>query len=256
MSVPTICFPVSFLERPEDRSFLIEMSFAEVPADTAKLTLYRIWHDFATGGSDRRVVNPENLPEDRQVRVLESFCGWTGTAGKLVRMGIDSGFLKIDGTAESGHSLVCCGFYPINSAWKKKGTSMQQLGAYTRVLKRDDKIAEADLTQREELWSRTGGGIFTTVPEHERRDAMKFIYRICRSRGIDVPSDAVLSAGPFRAAVECLEAQTPEKKVNNALIWIISQRSSPDLPERLDALLREWPEILKKSAEEMESAPA
>ena len=30
-----ICYPSSFLERPEDRSFLIELSFAKIPAASA-----------------------------------------------------------------------------------------------------------------------------------------------------------------------------------------------------------------------------
>lgn len=244
-----IVYPISFLERPEDRSFLVELKHAGVHPDTAKLLLYRIWADFATGGSDRRAIHESNIAKDRQVRVLEAFCDWQGESGLLVRMAVESGFLRIE-IGPKGGMLVCAGFYPINSAWSAKGRSFQKKGAYTRVLNRHASMADEEAGKREELWKRTGGGIFHEVPESTRREAMRFIIRVCRTLGMDVPGDVVLHAGPFRMAIEHLQS-TPEPKINDTLLWLLSRRGSPEIPDRLDAVLREWPEYVRRSAEEL-----
>ena len=243
-----ICYPQAFLERPEDRSLLVELAIAEVPEDSAKLILYRIWADFATSGSDRRVIDEERLDDDRQVRVLEAFCGWKGAPGRLVRLAAETGFLKIEGS-ENGTMLICKDFFPINSAWSSKGRSFQKKGAFTRVMRKHLEAAETDAVQREELWSRTGAAAFLDIPEASRKDALRFIYRICRALGIQVPSDEVLRAGPFRQAIDC-QRDTPAKVIDDTLIWLISRRKSPDIPDRIDAILRAWPDYVKQAAAE------
>jgi hypothetical protein len=250
MSAPVICYPYSFLERPEDRSFLIELGIANVPGDTARLMLYRIWADFATGGSDRRVLaSPENLGKDRLVRVLESFCGWSGEPGLLVRMGVESGFLQIERGGDIT-MLVCHGFFPINSAWTRGGNSFQKRGAYTRIKNKQASLADAEASKREELWQRTGTTAFSEFNDDERKSALRFIIRICRALGLKIPADSVLAAGPFRMAAECLRASS-EKEIDDTLLWLISKRQSPDISDRLDVILRGWSELMKKAASEI-----
>lgn len=249
MSEAVICYPQSFLERPEDRSFLMELEMAGVSNDASRLVLYRIWADFATSGTDRRSVNDEDLAGDRAVRVLEAFCDWRGEPGALVRMAVETGFLKIEPSA-TGPMLICKDFFPNNSAWSSKGRSFQKKGAFTRVMKKHLASAEDDASQREELWKRTGSSIFEEIPGETRAAALRFIYRICRALGRPVDSDEVLSAGPFRQAVDCLR-DFSAKEVDDTLVWLISRRKSPDIPERIDAVLRAWPDYVKQSAAEI-----
>ena len=246
MSVPVICYPYSFLERPEDRSFLIELSLEGVAPDSARLMLYRIWADFATGGSDRRVLaEVEDIGKDRLVRVLESFCGWKGESGSLVRMALASGFLKMEHVGESS-VLVCCGFFPINSAWTRGGNSIQKRGAYTRIRNKQSDLADKEASEREELWKRNGSVAFSEFTEEERKSSLRFIIRICRALGMKMPADSILSAGPFRMASEVLRVSS-QKEIDDTLLWLISKRQSPDVSDRLDVILREWKEMSKKA---------
>ena len=249
MSTPaTICYPSSFLERPEDRSFLIELSFAAIPKDTARLILYRIWADFATGGSDRRKIDSADMVADRQVRVLEGFCEWAGEPGALVRMAIGAGFLVVE-HGEAGSMLVCKGFYPANSAWNAKGRGFQRRGGLSRVLKGHSLKADDDVALLEKLWERTGNP-FADVDPETCRDASRLIYRICRTLGIATPGENDLKSGVMRQAIECVRS-TDATQTKGTLLWLLSRRKEPDMPDRLDAILRAWPTFVAKSAAEM-----
>lgn len=245
----TVAYPTSFLERPEDRSFLIELELARVPKDAARLILYRIWSDFATGGSDRRKIEVENLAEDRQVRVLENYCEWTGEPGDLVRMAIAAGFLTlIDG--DSGKYLVCAGFYPINSAFNAKGRSFQRRGGLSRVLNAQSQAAQGDADDFEKLWERTGNP-FQDVPPEICRRAILLISNITRALGLKNPTNEELKTGIMRMAIENVQS-TDEKAVSETLLWILSRRKDPDMVNaRLDTILRTFPAHVASAASEM-----
>lgn len=243
----TICYPSSFLERPEDRSFLIELNFASVAKDAAKLILYRIWADFATGGSDRRQILAEDLQNDRQVRVLENFCEWTGTPGDLVRMAIGAGFLVVE-HSELGAMLVCKGFYPTNSAWNAKGRGFQKRGGLSRVLKVHGEKAEGDVEDMEKLWAKTGNP-FPEVDPDTRLEASRLIFRICRTLNLKTPTTTELQSGIMRMAIELVLA-ADEPQIKETLLWMLSRRNEPDMPKRLDVVLREWPSHAAKAKNE------
>ncbi len=244
-------YPTSFLERPVDRSFLVELEFANVPKDSARLILYRIWADFATGGSDRRRIEAADLAEDRQVRVLESFCEWAGKSGDLVRMAVDAGFLTLSGGDEGRH-LVCEGFYPINSAFNSKGRSFQRRGGLSRVLQKHNLAAAGDADQLEKLWERTGNPFQDVAPEICRRAAI-LISNITRALGKPSPTTEELKTGIMRMAIENVQA-TNEKDQAETLLWILSRRKDPEMENsRLDSILRAWPTYVQKAASEMSS---
>lgn len=242
-----ICYPSSFLERPEDRSFLIELSFVSIPKDTARLILYRIWADFATGGSDRRQIDAENLEQDRQVRVLENFCEWSGRAGELVRMAVGAGFLTVE-RGESATMLVCKGFYPTNSAWNAKGRGFQKRGGLSRVLKVHGEKADGDVEELEKLWARTGNP-FTDIDPEILLHATRLICRICRTLAIKNPTATELQSGIMRMAIELVQA-SDEAQIKETLLWLLSRRKEPDMPDRLDVILRAWPGYVEKAKSE------
>ncbi len=249
MSQPAvICYPASFLERPEDRSLLIELDFARIPENSAKLILYRIWADFATGGSDRRPVDPENMEEDRQVRVLENYCAWTGAPGHLVRMAVEAKFLLIE--LGENPMLVCKGFYPINSAWNAGNRSFQKLGGLSRGLNAQTAIADKDAGRRLELWSRTMRNPFEDIAPEILSSALNFIMRVCRIMNFPQPDDTALQAGVMRMAVESV-SNYAEDEIRKTMLWLLSRRKEPGMPDRLDAVLRIWPSYQKSAVEEM-----
>lgn len=246
-----ICYPTSFLERNTDRSFLIELGVAGVSKPEAKLILYRIWADYGTSGSDRRPVNPGDLSNDRQVLIIEQFCDWSGRRGDLVRMAIESGFLKLE-SGDGGAVLVCDGFYPINSAWSSTGRSFQRRGAYSKVLKKQQEEAVEMVKRQEELFQRTASSHFTGMSAEERTAGRMLITGICRALGVNTPKDDVLDAGPMRMAVEIVK-ERDDAQVREVLLWMLSQRKSGTIPvDRIDAVLREWPEYVRKVRSEMD----
>lgn len=248
-----VSYPQSFLSRPEDRAFLIEQDQAGVSPEKAALTLYRIWADYSTGGSDRRPLADEDLSKDRQVRVLESFCGWDGAPGDMVRLAVAAGFLRIETQPSGNRALVCTGFYPINSNWNAKGNSFQRKGAFTRILTADLKSAMKSAEEREELWSRTGGGAFAAIPAESRREALVFMNRVCRALKMPVPADSVLAAsGAFDLALAVLRDHE-SREVDSTLMWLLANRNGQDIPDRLDVVLREWKTFLAKAQEDIGS---
>lgn len=247
-SAAIIAYPSSFLERPEDRSFLIELESAQVPIDKARLILYRIWADFGTGGSDRRPIHTAALAEDRQIRVLEAYCEWHGPPSALVRMAVAAGFLSI--ASGEQEMLVCTGFYPINSAFNAKGRSFQRRGGLSRVLKDQTNRAEGDAELMEKLWERTGNP-FQDLPPETCKRATRFIFQICRTLGLPAPDAAALQSGIMRMAIECVQT-TEEERIKETLLWLLSRRKEPDMPTRLDAIIRAWPSYVTRSTTEMQ----
>jgi hypothetical protein len=249
MNEAVICYPRSFLERPEDRRFLMELKHLEAPEDSARLYLYRLWADYATGGSDRReITHPEaEIGKDGAVRLLEDFCGWVGVSGDLVRAALAAGFLSID-SRDGKRALVCTGFFPINSAWCRDGKSMQKKGGLARAAQNQKRATERDAAARETLWLRRNDE-FDVTPE-QRGAALRFVMRLCRAVNLATPDDEALRAGPFRKAAEILD-RADEATVERTLLWLISNRSEPDIPQRIDQLLRGWDTFVSRAQSEM-----
>jgi hypothetical protein len=250
-AMSVVSYPHSFLSRPEDRAFLLEMNEAGIGHDRSCLICYRMWVDFSTGGSDRRALEAELLEEDRAVRVLESFLGWDGKPGALVRMAISSGFLREERMPGGKAVLICSGFYPINSNWSAKGNAFQRKGALTRVLSDDLKRAEQSVAAQEEIWGRTGGGAFAAIPAEERRAGFVFMNRVCRALRMNVPAEGVLaSSGALDLALRVLR-EHDAKQIDATLMWLLANRQGQKVPDRLDAVLREWQDFANQASAEM-----
>lgn len=245
MAESVICYPSLFLERPQDRVFLEKLRRAGVGDDTSKLMLYRIWADFATGQSDRRGLakGGSHLAADPYALSIESFCEWRGEAGLLVSFAVESGFLRLEGGGDE-RVLVCDGFFPINSGWSKSGNSMQKKGAFTRILRRQEREAKAEVDEREELWSRTNA--VPELGENQRRAAVLFIARVCRALQFPPPTDAELNTGMLRRAHEIVTS-TDEVSLEQTLLWLLSMRGDQLIPVRADLALKMWPDLMRSA---------
>lgn len=245
-----VVYPESFLSRPCDRMFVGALAADGVDVYRARWICYQVWRDFATGGSDRRIISGADFAEDRVVFVLESFCEWGGPRGKLVDAAVDAGFLQVENTPGGGRVLICVDFYPSNSSWNSKGNSMQRRGAFTRVLRKDQEKSEAAVKEREELWSRTGGGVCKDMDPALRRRGLLFVNRVCRALRMDPPTDALLAAGDvIGMAARCAAADA--EVVDRTLLWMLSNRDGQEIPGRIDAVLREWDKFVEAASREL-----
>jgi hypothetical protein len=105
--------------------------------------------------------------------------------------------------------------------------------------------------EREELWNRTGGGAFASIPAEARREALVFMNRVCRALRMPVPADSVLAAsGAFDLALACLRDHDA-KAIDSTLMWLLANRNGQDVPDRLDAVLREWASFSAKALEDI-----
>jgi hypothetical protein len=232
---------------------LMELDSCGVKGADAKLLLYRLWADFATGGSDRRPVatGTADLASDMAVRMIESFCGWEGNGGDLILACIAANFLAFDPAPDggSGGHLICTGFFPINSAWCRSGKSMQKKGGWARAAQRQVITADREAGERMELWKRTGAS-FGDMSASDRGEALRFVLRVCRAMNVATPTDDELRAGPLRLASEII-ARTSAARLNDIFVWIIGNRSAQGIPTRLDLILRDWEAIEKRALSEM-----
>jgi hypothetical protein len=238
-----VSYPLFFEDRQEDRAMVADLVSQGVDPNVAAFMLYRIWKEFAHGKSDRRVVDPSNLAADRSVLMIEQFCKWSGTRGGLVSAAIAAGFLRLESVAGGGTLLVCHGFRENNN----RATSMQSRGGLGRALKTHQREAAAAAEEREKLWSRTGGGAFKEIPAEQRREAIVFIVLVCRALGRPIPADAALTDGTFHLAIEIIRDHSEESR-KAVLMWLLPNRGDASIPERIDMVLRAWPEYVTKSA--------
>lgn len=250
MAEAVICYPASFLERPEDRRFLMELAACGCSGAEAHLMLYRIWADYSTGKSDRRKIRAarEDLATDTDVRLMEDFCGWKGGAGDLVISAVNSGFLRHE-RLEGVNSLVCHGFFPINSSWCRDGKSFQKRGGLSRSADKQAIAADREARERETLWDRTSQK-FEDVTPARRGDSLRFCLRVTRAMDIPNPTDEELRSGSLRMALEIMD-RLSEPEIKSTLVWLIGNRTDTSLPRRLDQILRDWDKLAERAKNEM-----
>lgn len=249
MSEAVICYPLSFLERPEDRSLLMELKFIGIDSATASLLLYRIWADFSTGKSDKRKISSDraSLQLDRDVLLMEDFCKWEGEPGHLVISALMTGFLRYE-EQDGAKYLICQGFFPMNSAWCREGKSFQKRGGYSRSVDRQAVAVDREARERETLWSRNNQA-FDGVDEKRRGDSLRFVMQVCRVMDLPKPADDELRSGVLRMGIEILDSAT-DSEIKSTLVWLIGNRSDSFIPRRLDQILRKWPEIVTRAKSE------
>jgi hypothetical protein len=249
-SEAVICYPAAFLERPEDRRCLLELAATGCPREAASLMLYRIWADYSTGRSDRRVVRSSlaELASDPEARLMEGFCGWTGAPGGLVIAAVSSGFLRHE-ERDGVKWLVCHGFFPINSTWCRDGKSFQKRGGLSRSLQKQANAVDREAREVETLWDKTGHAEVDGLTAAARGDALRLCMRICRAMDMPRPTDAEMKSGCLRLAKDILAHGS--ESINETLLWLIGNRTSPEIPRRLDQILRDWDRFLEKAKREM-----
>jgi hypothetical protein len=253
----SISYPINFLARPADRYLIERLRQAGYSQDSAEILLYRIWQDFASGGSDRRQLSGgrEDFASDLAVKLLEDFCKWVPAGekpGMLVEMACAADFLGVEATESGETVLVCRDFYPLNSRISGK-SSIQSLGGYSKGLSFASAKAAKDTAEHLQLWEHNPNHGFEDFTPALREAALLFIHRICRAAAREVPPDSVLRAGLFRTAGRCLD-QSTQKQVHDTLLYLVSLRNKPNLPASLEAILNQWSELVARATKQVFSA--
>ncbi len=239
----TVSFPLTFLLRSCDDALRHEIAAAGYSDEFSKLALFLIWQNFAMGGSCRREICAEGpVSADPRVLSIERSCGWLGTPGLLIDLAIACGLLVVE-KGESGRTLLCSGFQEFN---RGKVKSIQRHGGLMRALKSHLRDAEKCADDKEELWRRTGGGVFEGLHPDRRRAAMVFLMRVCRALSKSLPSDAVLSNGTIHLAAKVVEAHGDT--IDATLLWLFDRKGEIDIPERLDEIMRAWPDYSRQAS--------
>ena len=244
-------YPPNFSQRPCDRDLLSRLEESGCAPTFAELMLYRIWQDFASGGSDRRLLQTESASVgDRTVELLEKFCGWPESGqpgGLLVSLAVAADFLALDPGAD-GSYLVCRDFYPINSKFSAGGKSIQRKGALTRVLTRELEAAEQQTADHLLLWERNTASNFELGTPDQREQVLLFLHAVCNSTKKPMPADGALRGGLFNAALKCLE--TPLAVRKDTLLYLISLRHQPSQPADVATVLHTWPALVAQAKSE------
>ncbi len=245
----TVRYPENFLSRPCDRLFLTCFSDVKEGGYYA----YRIWADFASGGSDRRVMDKcvsEGVlsDSDKQVLILEMFCGWSGDRGSMIRSALDSGFLELSKRIDGNVDLVCCGFYPLNNQF---GMSMQKKGALSQALVRYGKEARLAASGQMGLFDKVGHQVAEIEMSAElKADAVSLVDVLCRVMHFDQLSTAAWTADLIHDSAAVVGKFT-ELERRNTFIWLMDHRNDSDIPKRVDLVVKAFAEYQEKAGREI-----
>lgn len=240
-----VCYPKSFLERPEDRDLISDLVALGTPVLEAKLLLYRIWADFAIGGSERRSLGVDSSGERRAIRSIEEFVGWSGVHGELIGTAVAVGFLKRD-EAAGLPVLICVGFKECNAG---KGRSMQSAGGKATAIVKHTKAATAAAEERMELWGRTTPRSLESIPAEKQKQGLVLMLRVCRVLSLKDPGDVVLVDGTLSSVLSVLDQHSPED-IELAIKWLYGNRNDESVPDQLHAVFVKWSEFVSRAEAE------
>ena len=237
-------YPVSFLSRPCDRKFIAVLGDKTL----GSLCAYRIWADFAISASDRRVLSlplVEGLPShlDQEVVILEHFCDWRGEAGKLVAAAISAGFLELK-RCTNEVQLVCAGFYPLND---KPALTMQQKGAYKKMLNKVFADTDKSASDQLEIFDKTNHSVkLLDLSADDKKSAIRFVNSLVRVMQLKPLSHSDWSDDLLVGSLSICNEKKQED-VDALFYWLMVNRTDPEIPRRIDLIIKNLPDYFKKS---------
>lgn len=247
---PSISIPLLFLDRPEDRGFVMLAieRHSSMTHDFARLCLFRIWRDFAMQGSRIRTVPMDTAERSTHVtvRVLEEVCDWQqngGKKGSLVELAIESGFLKLVPCGDGVGNLV-----PLDFAAMQGGVvAVNQQPAYLKggsatARAAAGKFADRSTEEALDLFRANKNPILSNLSEDRVRVATRLIFQVSRIMGWQQPKSEHWTEELIGKADQLI-SNTPDSSIQETLAWLSSARHSDEIPGRIDILLDGWKKL-------------
>lgn len=235
-------YPITFLQRDCDR--LLGAALAPHCGGSTKRAayhLYRMWHDYAVNGTDRREITAEEAAECQTALVIELASEWEGPRGVLVMEAIKAGFLKV--VEGEKPSLQLAGFYPLNSPASRNA---QRKGAYQRSVRGALRKASHDADNQVELWEQASSELAHAMEPGLRKQAVALVLQVCRCRMCPPPKEQAWQAGLLKTAADLIVTRSQDE-LDAVMRYVVENRASVELPYRPDLILADFKKYLALS---------
>jgi hypothetical protein len=244
----TFSIPNDFTQRPCDRALIAALRADGITRLEAIGLMLQIWRDFAIARDDRRVV-PAAVAERAAsvpVSILEDFAGYAGKVpGHLVESAIAAGFFRLTPISENEAELVLTDFFPANHS-TLHGVSASQLGGIHKGLNLSARRAGQFAREQLELFRSANDPVLAAHGEADVKSALHFVGQLCDVLRWHKPQAAEWRGELAAKAIRVLR-ETTQSQRDNAFRWFIKNRSSQDIPPRLDFVLDRFEEFVGKA---------
>ncbi len=253
-----LSLPLNLGERPCDRSLLAYLhvlagldsrsSFeARRSFDVQCLwSAFLVWKDFGIARDDRRRVplDPAARAASQPVAIIEQYCGWQGEPGAFVEAAIKAGFFLLSPTDESTAELILVDFFPANHS-SARDISNSKLGGISKGVNLARAKAADAADEQLDFFSKTKNSLLDTYGKSELREAVMFIHQVCNILRRPAPESREWQETLTVKALDVLDKNVPAD-IEVAFKWLLANRSSQEIPPRLDFVLDRFQEFVEK----------
>ncbi len=205
-----------------------------------------VWRDFAIARDDRREVPLDSVERAgcQAVAIIEEYAGWTGTPGEFVEAAIAAGFFQVVPCTEESADLVLVDFFPANHN-SANDISASKRGGIAKGLNLSRAEATKKANEQLSFFDQSGDEILSQFNRVELRDAIHFIHQLCTVLRRPAPASREWKEAITAKAIAMLK-QHPVTDRDFAFKWFIANRSSQEIPPRLDFIIDQFPTFVSK----------
>jgi hypothetical protein len=216
------------------------------PPSSVLWSAFLVWKDFGIARDDRREVPLEERARSSSpaVAIIEQFCGWEGAAGAFVAAAIAARFFTLTPITDNVAELVLVDFFPANHSGARDITN-SKLGGIAKGVNSARKGAERSTREQLDMFAKSSHPLLAEHGRAELRTALLFIHQVCNVLHRQKPASAEWQASLTVKALDILNHHNPAA-VEAAFKWLIANRESQEIGDRLDFILDRFPEFIKK----------
>lgn len=253
----SLTLPLNFGERPCDRTLLAclrpksaneGMTTAESSAYSSRClwSAFLVWKDFGIARDDRRAVplEPAERAASQSVAIIEQYCGWSGAPGAFVEAAIKAGFFLLSPVDAETAELILVDFFPANHS-VARDVSNSKLGGISKGVNLARAKAAGAADEQLEFFTRTNDPLLATCGKTELREAVMFVHQICNILRRPAPTSKEWAQAITVKALDVLDKHV-QADVEVAFKWLLSNRSSQEIPPRLDFILDRFADFVTK----------
>jgi len=212
--------------------------------------MFLVWKDFGIARDDRRAVplDPARRAASQPVAIIEQYCGWEGEPGAFVEYAIRAGFFTLAPVDGGSAELVLVDFFPANHSGARD-ISNSRLGGVSKGVNIARRVSAAAADEQLDFFAKTSNPMLETIGKTELREAVMFVHQICKILRRNPPASREWAETLTVKALGVLDNHS-EADVDCAFKWLFINRSSQEIPPRLDFVLDRFPDFVAKGTKD------
>lgn len=249
----TLTLPLNFGERPCDRSLLALLRVSPADVTMRSVVLWHaflVWKDFGIARDDRRAVPRDAAAraQSHPVAIIEQYCGWPGDPGAFVEAAIRAGFFTLAPVDDATAELVLVDFFPANHSGARD-LSNSKLGGISKGVNIARRTSESAADEQLDFFAKTANPMLDSIGKAELREAVMFVHQLCKILKRNPPASREWAEALTVKALDVLNRNSAQD-LDCAFKWLFANRSSQEIPPRLDFLLDRFSDFVAKGTKD------